>query len=106
MFEALKKWAAKKALRHIVHKGVSMTHFTIDRHKKTLEAELEFEGEAAPVRLQADYLFEKLADGASSIALSKIHISRPWLQVAAKFTIAGKKIPMPPQIAEFAELIL
>jgi hypothetical protein len=106
MFDNLKKRGAKWVLLHLIKKGIAMTRITIDRQKKTMEAELDIEGEAAPIHMQAEYAFEKLVDGEGMISLSKIRVSKKWLQFVAKVALAGKKVPLPTEVAEFAELML
>ncbi|HVT80139.1 MAG TPA: hypothetical protein VHM90_05735 [Phycisphaerae bacterium] len=106
MFERLKKWGAKKALEHIVERGVAMTLLKIDRHRKTLAADLELEGETAPVQVTAAYSLETMPDGGRAISLSDIHVSRAWLQVMARFALAGKKIAIPAEAGDFAALLL
>lgn len=106
MLERLKKWGTRKALLNLLHKGVTMTQLKIDRHTKTLEADLELEGETGPVHVQAAYAMEALPDGNRVVSLSNIHVSRPWLQVLARFALTGKKVPIPPQAAEFVALVM
>ena len=85
-----------------------MTQIKIDRHAKTMDLELELEGEATPIRIQIDrYTFEPATpSGEAQLSARGIHISRTWMQLLAGTLMEGKKIPVPPDIAKFAGLIL
>ncbi len=83
-----------------------MTHIQIDRRAKTMELELELEGESSPIHIRVDqYTFEKPPEGPAQISVKGIHISRMWMQLLSKFA-EGRKVPIPAEVAEYAGLIL
>ena len=97
------QWGVSRVLK----KGVAMTQIKIDRHAKTMELELELEGESTPIRIKVDrYSFESSPSGDATISATGIHISRNWMQLLAATVMEGKKLPVPPDIAKFAGLIL
>ncbi len=84
-----------------------MTHIRIDRQAKTLELELELEGETTPLRIQVDnYTFEKSPDGQGRLSVSGLRISRAWMQFFLRKFAEGQTVTIPPDMAEYAGLIL
>ena len=48
--DSMIQWGVSRVLK----KGVAMTQIKIDRHAKTMELELELEGESTPIRIKVD----------------------------------------------------
>ena len=107
---AAKDWLIEKAGMALLNQAVlkpygTLTRLKFDTAARTIEADVELNGESQPVNVQVrEYELRESADRAT-VVLKDIHTSREWLTTLMKNFVVDKEFPLPDSVKKFLPMI-
>jgi hypothetical protein len=85
----------------------TMTQLRIDSKARSIDMELELQGESSPIHVHIDqYDFERLPSGDGTLVVRGITVSRPWMQELAKNLVESKPQHIPEKLAGYLAMVL
>ena len=107
---AAKDWLIEKAGMALLNQAVlkpygTLTRLKLDTAARTIEADVELNGETQPVNLQVREYELREADGRATVVLKDIHTSRDWLTTLMKNFVVNREFNLPDSVRKFLPMI-
>ena len=105
-----KDWLIEKAAAVMINQAVlkpygALTTLKLDTTARTIEAELQLNGETEPVRLQVHEYELIEQEGTAFVLLKSISTSRTWLTRLANDFAVGRRFELPESVRKFIPMI-
>lgn len=107
---AAKDWLIEKAGMALLNQAVlkpygTLTRLKLDTTARTIEADVELNGETQPVNLQVREYELREADGRATVVLKDIHTSREWLTTLMKNFVVDREFNLPDSVKKFLPML-
>ena len=107
---AAKDWLIEKAGMALLNQAVlkpygTLTRLKFDTTARTIEADVELNGETQPVNLQVREYELREADGRATVVLKDIHTSREWLTTLMKNFVVDREFNLPDSVKKFLPML-
>jgi hypothetical protein len=107
---AAKDWIIERAGLALLNQAVlkpygTLTRLKLDTTARTIEADVELNGETQPVNLQVREYELREADGRATVVLKDVHTSREWLTTLMKNFVVDREFNLPDSVKKFLPMI-
>ncbi len=107
---AAKDWLIEKAGMALLNQAVlkpygTLTRLKLDTAARTIEADVELNGETQPVNLQVREYELRETEGRATVVLKDIHTSRAWLTTLMKDFVVDKEFKLPDSVKKFLPML-
>ena len=107
---AAKDWLVEKAGMALLNQAVlkpygTLTRLKLDTTARTIEADLQLNGEAQPVHLEVREYELHEADGRATVVLKDVHTSREWLTTLMKNFVVDREFKLPDSVKKFLPML-
>ena len=107
---AAKDWLIEKAGMALLNQAVlkpygTLTRLKLDTTARTIEADLELNGETQPVNVQVREYELRESEGRATVVLKDIHTSRDWLTTLMKNFVVDREFNLPDSVRKFLPMI-
>jgi hypothetical protein len=105
-----KDWLVEKAGMALLNQAVlkpygTLTRLKLDTTARTIEADVELNGETQPVNLQVREYELREQDGRATVVLKDVHTSREWLTTLMSNFVVDKEFTLPDSVEKFLPMI-
>lgn len=105
-----KDWLVEKAGMALLNQAVlkpygTLTRLKLDTTARTIEADLELNGETQPVNVQVREYELRESAGRVTVVLKDIHTSREWLTTLMKNFVVDKEFTLPDSVMKFLPML-
>ena len=107
---AAKDWLIEKAGMALLNQAVlkpygTLTRLKLDTTARTIEADVELNGETQPVNLQVREYELRETEGRATVVLKDIHTSREWLTTLMKNFVVDREFNLPDSVKKFLPML-
>ena len=107
---AAKDWLIEKAGMALLNQAVlkpygTLTRLKLDTTARTIEADLELNGETQPVNVQVREYELRESEGRATVVLKDIHTSRDWLTTLMKNFVVDREFNLPDSVRKFLPML-
>ena len=107
---AAKDWLIEKAGVALLNQAVlkpygTLTRLKLDTTARTIEADLELNGETQPVNVQVREYELRESEGRATVVLKDIHTSRDWLTTLMKNFVVDREFNLPDSVRKFLPML-
>ncbi len=107
---AAKDWLIEKAGMALLNQAMlkpygTLTRLKLDTTARTIEADLELNGETQPVNVQVREYELRESEGRATVVLKDIHTSRDWLTTLMKNFVVDREFALPDSVKKFLPMI-
>ncbi len=107
---AAKDWLIEKAGMALLNQAVlkpygTLTRLKLDTTARTIEADVELNGETQPVNVQVREYELRETDGRATVVLKDIHTSRDWLTTLMKNFVVDREFNLPDSVKKFLPML-
>ena len=107
---AAKDWLIEKAGMALLNQAVlkpygTLTRLKLDTAARTIEADLELNGETQPVNVQVREYELREKDGGATVVIKDIHTSREWLTTLMKNFVVDREFTLPDSVKKFLPML-
>ena len=107
---AAKDWLIEKAGMALLNQAVlkpygTLTRLKLDTTARTIEADLELNGETQPVNVQVREYELRESEGRATVVLKDIHTSRDWLTTLMKNFVVDREFNLPDSVKKFLPML-
>jgi hypothetical protein len=107
---AAKDWIIERAGMALLNQAVlkpygTLTRLKLDTTARTIEADVELNGETQPVNLQVREYELRETEGRATVVLKDIHTSREWLTTLMNNFVVDREFNLPDSVKKFLPML-
>ncbi len=107
---AAKDWLIEKAGMALLNQAVlkpygTLTRLKLDTAARTIEADVELNGETQPVNVQVREYELRESEGRATVVLKDIQTSRDWLTTLMKNFVVDREFKLPDSVKKFLPML-